>query len=360
MTVNLYTQIKPFVNAVIIVAIILVSLTAFISVAAKPDFPISNLYGHHWLDSSNPDMQHNTKSIAQHLTQYDVIIFGEYHGHPGIHLAQMQLMEQLHKLRPKLALSLEQFERDTQAVLDEYLSGVIGEQHMRENARAWDNYPTSYRALVEYAKRYQLPVIAANAPKEAVICVARKGLEILDKMTEEERKHVAASIDVSGSAYKEKYMRFLSSNPSHGGASHKTKSDDAKSQMKANTAMIAMAERSFAAQAVRDATMAESIASYMQNNPQHQLLHLTGHFHSKNFLGTVQRLVNRMPDLKVAVINPVSLTQEKRRWSKPDLDTGSVLLLVNKLPQNFVQEDNAMQWSREILRQRMDNECNIL
>ncbi len=335
--------------SMLLLAILASCLTACTSTAARPEYPITQLYKHYWLNTAIPDQPQTTASIAQSLAEYDVIFFGEFHGHPGIHLAQMQLLETIQSLRSELTLSMEQFERDTQPYIDDYMAGEIGEQYLRDKARAWDNYPTSYRPLIEYAKQHQLPVLAANAPKQAVICVGRKGLEILDEMPDTDRQHVAADIDVSDSAYRDRYMSFLSHNTSHG----------AGSGGDASEAMQAMANRSFAAQTVRDETMAESITQHLQRNPNRLVLHLTGHFHSDSFLGTVERLSRRMPELKIAVITPISLNRDQPSWKQTDLDTGTVLLLVGQLPDDFVQSDHAMAWSREILHQRMGNECNI-
>lgn len=332
-----------------VLPLVALCLLARTSTAATPDYAIADLYDHHWVSTADPDALQTTAGIAQMLIEYDVVVFGEFHGHPGIHLAQMQLMKEMHQLGPKLSLSLEQFERDTQTVIDDYLNSKIGEKTLRNKARAWDNYPSSYRPLVEYAKQHQLPVIAANAPTNAVTCVGRKGLEILDAMPENDRPHVAKTIDIPEGAYKDQYMDFLTNNSSHGGDSGE----------EANATMRAMANRSFAAQVTRDETMAESIALHLQRHPQQQVLHLTGHFHSESFLGTVERLSKRMPQLKIAVVNPISFSEDNPSWNKDDLDTGTLLLLVKALPEEFVQEDNAIEWSREILKKRKGNECYI-
>src|SRR6266700_2885851 len=62
-------------------------------------------------------------SVAQAgdaLKNYDVIFVGELHDHIGNHLAEMALLRELAARVPKLALSLEQFERDVQPVMDDY------------------------------------------------------------------------------------------------------------------------------------------------------------------------------------------------------------------------------------------------
>lgn len=87
-------------------------------------------------------------SLAASLAAYDVIFYGEKHRHPGIHLQQQRLLRALHARFAGIVLSLEQFERDVQPVLDDYLAGRIGEINLVEKGRAWDNYRTSYRPLV--------------------------------------------------------------------------------------------------------------------------------------------------------------------------------------------------------------------
>ncbi|MBT4741299.1 MAG: ChaN family lipoprotein, partial [Rhodospirillaceae bacterium] len=103
----------------------------------------------------------SVEQAAAALADADVVFLGETHRHPGNHLAQMALFRALHTQNADTALSLEQFERDVQPVLDQYLAGDIGEATLRDKGRAWDNYPVSYRPLVEYAKANGLAVIAA-------------------------------------------------------------------------------------------------------------------------------------------------------------------------------------------------------
>lgn len=78
-------------------------------------------------------------------------------------------------------LSLEQFERDVQGVLDEYLAGRIGERALTERGRAWDNYGPSYRPLLLFARDHGLPVIAAEAPTWTISCIGQQGVEVLTR-----------------------------------------------------------------------------------------------------------------------------------------------------------------------------------
>ena len=209
-----------------------------------------------------------------------------------------------------MTLSLEQFERDTQPAVDGYLAGTIGEKELQEDGRGWDNYEQSYRPLVEYAKHNQLPVIASNAPKNIVICVGKEGPEILDRIPQPDRSWVAADLHVDEGAYLDKYMDFIAQSSSHGPSKEDIGTDEADEEVvvpEIPEAMRPMVMRSFSAQVTRDDTMAESIAQHLQKNPGRKVLHLNGHFHSASHLGTVERLKIRMPDLKIAVINPIDV-----------------------------------------------------
>ncbi|MDG4869738.1 ChaN family lipoprotein, partial [Guyparkeria sp. 1SP6A2] len=86
-----------------------------------------------------------------------------------------------------IVLSMEQFSRDSQPYLDQYLQGEIGEQYLIEQSNAWPNYASDYRPLVELAKHHQRPIIAANAPKNMVRCIGQQGIEYLDKLPKEQR-----------------------------------------------------------------------------------------------------------------------------------------------------------------------------
>jgi len=318
--------------------------------------PITTNYETIWIRAKDGQRQ-SLQQIAEQLSQYDVVFFGEFHGHSGIHLAQMQLFAALHSINPAMTLSLEQFERDTQALLDQYLRGEVGEKVLQEDGRAWDNYEQSYRPLVEYAKSNKLPVLAANAPKDAVVCVGKEGPEVLEQIPMPDRSWLAKELNLHDGPYKDKYLGFMSRSRAH----NSTTTEDSAAAAKKKAAMdanIAMAMRSFSAQVLRDDTMAETIAMHLKANPDRKVLHLTGSFHSVSGLGTVERLLLRMPDLKVAVINPISVEDAAApAWSDTDSSTGDYLLLVSATPAMFVNDDREMEYMNKVIRKRMKNKC---
>ena len=315
--------------------------------------PFDNFYDVAWIRSADGSVR-TLEQVADELSSFDVVFFGEYHSHSGNHLAQMQMFEALHKRFANMSLSLEQFERDTQPLVNQYLAGEIGEKVLEKDARAWDNYKESYRPLVEYAVEHELPVIAANAPKNIVICVGKKGVEILNEIPDPDRSWIAAELHVEEGAYLDKYIDTMAGT-SHGGGGGDT---DDESMAELSPMMRAMVLKSFAAQVTRDDTMAESIALHLHDHPDRRVLHLNGHFHSASHLGTVERLQKRMPDLKIAVINPIAVEDNRvPAWSDEDLGTGDYLLLVRNMPTSFVSDENELEFQREIMSKRAGNKC---
>ena len=57
----------------------------------------------------------------------DIVFFGEQHDDPETHFAEFALLEGIGRLRSRVVLSLEMFERDVQPAVDDYFAGRISE-----------------------------------------------------------------------------------------------------------------------------------------------------------------------------------------------------------------------------------------
>ncbi|ART83930.1 hypothetical protein CBP31_04065 [Oceanisphaera profunda] len=218
---------------------------------------------------------------AAQLADFDVIMVGELHGHQGIHRFQADLFANLLKQPRPWALAMEQFSRDHQTEVDSYLAGELGEDAFTKQAQAWPSYKSDYRALLMLAKNAQTPVIAANAPKAIVRCIGKFGPEYLKALPTEQRGWIAKRLTLIEDDYKARFM----ANRHHGQAPN---------------------EQQFAAQTSWDDTMAESIADYLAQQPTHAVMLTVGRFHIAEGLGTVARLQQRNPKLKIALIYPVT------------------------------------------------------
>lgn len=293
-------------------------ITSLLPISAYSDqlpySPLKTFYSFDLIDSKT-GKQLSVSELAKTITKADVIFIGELHSHQASHLLEAELQSALYDLRPNQVLSMEQFNRDHQQDIDQYLEGEIGEKTFIQQSEAWSNYAGSYRPLIEFAKRHFLPVIAANAPFQTVRCVGRQGKPYLQKLSSEEKEQIAHQPFISNSAYQQKFAQFQSMAKPH-----------------------IQNQKKFEAQLLRDNTMAESILQAINSNPGAQIIQTNGSFHSASHLGTVALLQKRAPKLSIVVISPVvTTTPDKPQLQKTDLEKGDYVYLIQPLPVDYVQ-----------------------
>lgn len=281
-------------------------------------------------------------ALARQLAAADVVVIGEYHGHQASHLLQSRVQAQLHRLRPAQVLTMEQFNVDYQQELDRYLQGKTGEAEMIEDADAWPNYRGSYRPLVEFARNHQLPVIAANAPVDIVRCIGRRGPDYLEQLSDDRRQYLPDDPFLDTKAYRAKFVEAITGSHSSG-----------------DPTMSERMNNSYKAQLLRDNTMASRILAARQQNPDAQILHLTGTFHSEDNLGTVALLRQRAPELSVLVVSPVvwpSAAQQPPR--EKNRNKGDYLYFIQPLPEEFQDPEREQAAMKVRFSRAADADCN--
>lgn len=252
--------------------------------------------------------------LVSELAPADVVFLGEEHDNSAGHQAQLEILKALHARRPDLVLSMEMFERDVQGVLDDYLRGRIDEATFLAHSRPWGNYKEHYRPLVEYAKAQGLDVIAANAPRPSAKKLAEGGV-VKDAF-------VARETTAPEDRY---YALFQDAMKEHPGEVSKD-------------AMLRM----YAAQCLKDDTMAESIVGYLNARPfrRPMIVHVNGKFHSDHGLGTVSRVLSRRPLTRVSVITMESMEEpgSSHRKAHAALGRAHYLLAVKAEPKKNIPE----------------------
>lgn len=221
------------------------------------------------------------EKVVKDLANYDVVLFGEFHNNSINHWLQLKITQDLFKIKNEsLVLGAEMFERDNQPQLNSYLSGQISEKNLKDSVRLWNNYLTDYKPLLDFAKNKNLKFIATNVPRRYAAQVAKQNLKSLEGLSNLEKTYIAKlpiifTMDTPG--YKEM----------------KTMMGDHVDELKLTNFV--------AAQAIKDATMAESI---LRNFNKKQLfLHYNGNYHSKEYGGIYWYLIKANPKLKIAVIS---------------------------------------------------------
>lgn len=222
-----------------------------------------------------------TEKLVRELAGYDVVFFGENHNSSINHWLQLKITEALYeKKKGQLILGAEMFERDNQAQLDQYLSGKFDAKTLKDSARLWNNYATDYKPLVDFAKNKKLNFIATNIPRKYASQTAKEGLQSLNTLNEKEKTYIArlpiqVTLDTPG--YPE--MKAMMGDHAEG------------------TKVMNF----ISAQAIKDATMAESILKNRQEGKT--FIHYNGNYHSKEFGGIYWYIRQKNPTLKMAVIS---------------------------------------------------------
>ena len=227
------------------------------------------------------------RKLLRKSKKADIVLFGEYHNNPIAHWLEVKLTKDLLGKR-SLILGAEIFERDNQDALDGYLEGTIDQKGLDTLARLWKNYKTDYKPWVDLAKREKLPIVATNIPRKYANLVYKRGLQALDTLPSAERKWIVSlpfPYDSNLSQY-EKMKKMARHNPE-------------------NLPM---------AQAIKDATMAESIETHYKK--ESLFLHLNGSYHSDFFQGIYWYLRKRNPNLKILTISTLSQSNLKKLSSE--------------------------------------------
>ena len=265
------------------------------------------------------------KEMVEKLGDYDVIFFGEFHENRILHALEFELLKMFHSNNKKLIVSMEMFERDVQPILDKYLSNEISEEEFLKNSRPWPNYETDYKPLIEYAKENELDVVAANIPRRYANMISKQGLNALDSLSAEEKKFVTKNHIVFEDEYKERFIKTMKEEMAH--------SSKMPKGMKMNFDLI------YAAQCIKDDTMAESILKYQRIPPRRKVIHFNGDFHSSKHLGTAQKIQALEPMLKIAVITPKGC-EDELIWEDEDLREGEFLILFKEeITENIIDEE---------------------
>lgn len=239
--------------------------------------------------------------VIKETLKTEVVLFGEFHDNPICHWLQLELTKEIAAKR-QVVLGAEMIEADNQMQLNDYLSGKITQKQLDSTARLWPNYKTDYKPLVDFAKEKKISFIATNIPRRYASMVHKKGFEILETLTDEEKTWIAPqpiAYDKDLPGYTE-MMKMMGEHTS-----------------------INMPK----AQASKDATMAYFIAKNVKIKSV--FIHFNGSFHSDNFDGINWYLRKYQPEIKIVTISTVEQNQLKKLENE-HLNKADFILVVDE------------------------------
>jgi len=234
------------------------------------------------------------EQMLRTLARQKVVLFGELHNNAIAHWLQYEVTADLHKKRD-LILGAEMFEADNQKPLSDYVRGRINYKELDSLARLWSNTRTDYLPLVKFAKANKLDFIATNIPRRYARMVHRKGFDVLETLTPQEKSWMAP-LPMPFDSNLPTYKSIIKMMGDHG------------------------SPKLVMAQACKDATMAHFIAKNYKEGAL--FIHYNGAFHSDYYEGILWYLQKEMSGNRFATISTVEqediYTLEEKHLDKAD------------------------------------------
>ena len=235
----------------------------------------------------------------------DVLLVGEEHDDMVGHQFEAALFEAaLDEYTRTTVLSLEMFERDVQYVLDEYLDGLISEEHFLRSSRPWDDYETRYRPLIEAAKMRHTPVVAANAPRRYVSRVTREGRESLASLSTLAKSYLPP-LPYPGPSelYRSQWDALMTEATAAEPTAPSVEIEpDAPSDTASGEPGHSVSANAILSQALWDAAMGHAITTALVENLGALVVHFAGAFHVERGTGIVERIEDYRPGTRVTTV----------------------------------------------------------
>lgn len=226
-------------------------------------------------DGSRSDYTQMLRTLAE----AEAIFIGETHNCPIAHWIEYVLTRDLiERDSAGLTLGAEMLECDNQLLVDEYLAGTISSDSFESEAKVWDNHSTDYAPLLALAREHGLPFVATNVPRRYAAFVREYGLDTLAALPAAARA-LMAPLPVAFEPSEQSEAMF--------------------GMMQLLTGRRSARPGHYAeAQALKDATMAWSIAQHFRR----RFIHYNGNFHSDLRGGIVPYLEQYLPGKRIATV----------------------------------------------------------
>ncbi len=223
-------------------------------------------------DAVDLDAQLSLDRLATRLAAKRVVFIGETHDRYDHHLNQLEIIRQLYRTDPNLAIGVEYLQRPSQQAVDDYIAGKITEDEFLRASRYFQSWGYDYRLyapIFRFAREQHIPIRALNVPGSLPSAVAKSGISGLSP---EQSASLPQEIVPADDDYK---SRLRPAFEAHG------------------SAKPGAFDHFVEAQLVWDEGMAESAAGYLNANPGRRLVILAGSGHVVFGAGIPMRLERR-------------------------------------------------------------------
>ncbi len=226
------------------------------------------------------------EDIVTQLAAKQVIYLGETHDSFADHLLQLRIVQALQKKGLDIAIAMEMFPTESQAVLDEYLleDTLMTEVDFLRASRwfeVWRYDWRLFRPIFNFCRQFKIPIYGINIDREIVKTVFASGNT--DTLSNEQLDAIASDKDLAIDGYVERLQLV---HGFHADSPHGKKG-------------IAGFVQS---QAIWDESMAENIFEILKSNPLKTVVVIAGAQHTRKDSGIPPRLLRRLDTVKQASV----------------------------------------------------------
>lgn len=219
------------------------------------------------------------KKLSKEVNASELVFFGEEHNCTMAHWLTLQLLEawtendSLNK-----SFALEMFERDQQASIDSLQNGDFALKELPDRTRTWSNYKSDYAPFMALALQKKINIVASNIPRKYASLLFKEGRDTLKALDEYEKRFIC-SLDFPVDRELSQYAQLLEMEQHMSG------------------------KHFIEAQAIKDATMAESIVNELKRG--RKVFHLNGSYHSDFQQGILWYVKRSRPGTRTVTVSIV-------------------------------------------------------
>ncbi|MBE9531316.1 MAG: ChaN family lipoprotein [Proteobacteria bacterium] len=222
------------------------------------------------------------------IASSNIIYVGESHKSVNHHKVQLNIIKALDREFPEgLSVGMEMFKTSSQDEINQWLNDELSDKEFYKLwMKNWGVDFEYYRLILEYIKKNNIPLIALNAPPEAVKALAHETMRTTES-TEEEDEFLSdlPTIDTTD-PYHRAMTKAVFTDPNHANSNF---------------------DSFYNIQLLWEETMAETIAEYLISNAgfDQRMIVLAGGGHINYGFGIPKRLFRRLSE-PYTTIMPVS------------------------------------------------------
>lgn len=231
------------------------------------------------------------ETFVKAMAQVQVVAVGEEHYHPDIQAFELRLLQALAQPRPqRVALAMEFLERDMQSAVAAYLAGNTDAATFQAQIKATPTFIQYYFPLIQYARQAGVPVLALNVPRSLARRVTKEGIQaVAESLPPPERAYMVATFSSITSQYRTYFLQAVA-------AAHPLSEEHR--------------DRFVEAAHLKDDTMAESLAIFLERAAGMTVLAVAGRFHFDYGLAIPALLRQRQPHVTMQRVTTMAVAAD--------------------------------------------------